>query len=133
MEEEVAGNPIDTHSTCKTDGLLLGIAHLAVVDADVAQNVALTVAHCAIGVDIADAVALGVKNLQLLDGAHCLASDIAHRAVGVKRADRVHLIVPDHAVTVDATDAVEVGIAQHLCVNARCHEPGNRQHNSSHV
>ena len=84
VEEEVAGNPVHTHATGKADRLLLGIGHLAVVDADVAQQIALAVTHGAVGVDVTDTVALGIKNLQFLDDSHSSALDAAHGAIGVK-------------------------------------------------
>ena len=114
MEEKVACNPIDTHTTGKADGIFLGIGYLTIVDADVAKNIALAVMDSTIRVDIADAVSLGVKDIQLLDDSKCRAIVAAHSAVGVKRAHRAASLVAHHPIAVDASDAVEIGITNHL-------------------
>ena len=133
MEEIVAGDPIDAHATGKADGLLLVVGHLAVVDVDVTQHVALAVTHGAIGVDVTDALTIGTVDVELLDGAQRLAAVVTHAAVGLKRAHRAARLVAHHAVAVDAADAGEVGVAQHLSTSARCHNASQCQHCDHHV
>lgn len=117
-KEEVASYPLVVHILGITYGVFVGIGHFATL-VDIAQNLALAIAHSAIGVDVANALAGSVVDLQTFHLAHNLAGLVAHSAIVVKKTNGLRVGIAHNAVGRNATYVVIAGIAKSLGLHVR--------------
>lgn len=119
VKEVVGGDSLDGDAVGKAQQLALWISHLAALDLDEAQQLALAVVHRAVGVDVANALASLIVDLHLgVDASHDFAFGVSDSAVVVEVANGVVVAVAHSTVGGDFPHYVVVGVTQLLSHSA---------------